>query len=153
MIQRIQSVYLLIVLVLGICLFPVPFSKFINNDIIYTLNIYGLEQTSAQGKSLVFNTIPIIITSVIFIILTFLSIFKYKNRKLQIKIGKVNIVLQLLLISLIILYSFQSSKTTEADIIFRFGSIIPIINIILILLVNKAISKDEELRKSANRIR
>ena len=153
MIQRIQSVYLLIVLVLGICLFLVPFSKFINNDIIYTLNIYGLEQTSAQGKSLVFNTIPIIITSVIFIILTFLSIFKYKNRKLQIKIGKVNIVLQLLLISLIILYSFQSSKTTEADIIFRFGSIIPIINIILILLVNKAISKDEELRKSANRIR
>lgn len=79
-------------------------------------------------------------------------IFLFKNRKLQFVLGRVNILINLILLGLIVYQSLNLSGETlvsEKGI----GSGIPIIVILLLVMANKAIKKDEDLVKSVDRLR
>ncbi len=85
-------------------------------------------------------------------LLSFLSIFIFKNRKLQFVLGRINILLNLILLSVFVYLSLTLPGETlisEKGI----GQFIPIITIVLLVLANKAIKKDEQLVKSVDRLR
>ena len=84
--------------------------------------------------------------------LAFLTIFLYKNRKLQFVLGRLNIILNFFTLGFFVYQSLNISGETvvsEKGI----GMFLPVISIVLLALANKAIKKDEDLVKSVDRLR
>jgi hypothetical protein len=85
-------------------------------------------------------------------ILSLLSIFSYKNRKFQFVLGRLNIILNFILLGLFVYQSLNISG--EADVSEKgIGILLPILSIVFLVLANKAIKKDEDLVKSVDRLR
>ena len=85
-------------------------------------------------------------------ILSLIAIFLYNNRKLQTVINRLNILLNLILLGVFVYRALTMSGATavaEKGI----GMFIPILSIVLLVLANRAIRKDEQLVKSVDRLR
>jgi len=84
--------------------------------------------------------------------LSVITIFMYKNRKSQFVMGRLNIILNFILLGLFVYQSlnlYGETKVSEKGI----GMFLPIVSIVLLVLANKAIKKDEDLVKSVDRLR
>ena len=84
--------------------------------------------------------------------LTILSIFSHTKRQQQFVMGRLNIILNLFLLGLFVYRTLNSSGETlvsEKGV----GMFLPIFSIVLLVLANKAIKKDEDLVKSVDRLR
>ena len=84
--------------------------------------------------------------------LTILSIFSPTKRQQQFVMGRLNIILNLFLLGLFVYRTLNSSGETlvsEKGV----GMFLPIFSIVLLVLANKAIKKDENLVKSVDRLR
>ena len=88
--------------------------------------------------------------------LTIFTILKFNNRPLQIKIGLINNTLvcaAILLMSYVGIPKSQALLGTENLGTNGFGMFLPLATIILIMIANRFIKKDETLIKSIDRIR
>lgn len=136
MIQRIQSVYLLLAaLVSGVLIWVVE----------YFLNGEGNEFVG-MDESLYFS---IFMGSAL---MSVIALFLFRNRQLQTVVNRLNLLLNLFILGVYVYQSLMMSGETavsEKGI----GMFIPILSIVLIVLANKAIRKDEQLVKSADRLR
>ncbi|WP_428743335.1 DUF4293 domain-containing protein [Tenacibaculum sp.] len=136
MIQRIQTLYL--ILVLGI-----------SSGLIFVFNLWKTKDglvVFAMDNSI---SLGLFLGSAI---LAIISIFMFKNRKLQFVLGRLNIILNFFLLGFFVYLSLNLSGETivsEKGI----GMFLPIISIVLLVLANKAIKKDEDLVKSVDRLR
>jgi hypothetical protein len=143
MIQRIQTVYLLVAsIVSGLLIFVFNLWKAIEKS------IFALDLLNSESYLL--KLIPILF--LVSAILAFVAIFLFKNRKLQFVTGRLTILINLILLGLLIYLSLTlpgEAAVSEKGI----GMFIPILVILLIVLANKAIKKDEDLVKSADRLR
>lgn len=84
--------------------------------------------------------------------LSLISIFNYQNRKFQFVLGRINIILNFILLGLFIYLLLTTSgegEISEKGV----GIFIPIFSIVFLVLANKAIKKDEDLVKSVDRLR
>jgi hypothetical protein len=137
MIQRIQTIYLFLAfIVTGILPFFIPLwimsngkEYFFMQNEIYTI-VLGLSTT-----------------------ITLLSILSFKKRQNQFVIGRLNIILNLILLGLFVYHSLNLSGETLAVSEKGIGMFLPIVAIVLLVLANKAIKKDEDLVKSVDRLR
>ena len=137
MIQRIQTLYLLLAFVAtGVLPFIFPL------------------WTMADGKEYFFmqNQVYILILGLI-TTLSLLSIISYKKRQNQFVMGRLNIILNLILLGLFVYRSLNVSGETLAVSEKGIGMFLPIVAIVLLVLANKAIKKDEDLVKSVDRLR
>ena len=136
MIQRIQSVYLaLTFIVSGVLSLLFPLWKDMN----------GIDYQVGQ------NTIYTLLFA-LSAALSIISIFSYKKRQTQFVYNRLNMILNFILLGLFVYQSLNLSGETlvsEKGI----GMFLPIGSIILLVFANKAIKKDEDLVKSADRIR
>jgi len=85
-------------------------------------------------------------------LLSLISIFMFKKRKSQFMLGRLNIILNFILLGLFVYQSLNLSgetKVSEKGI----GMLLPIFSIVFLALANKAIKKDEDLVKSVDRLR
>ncbi|MDX6746427.1 DUF4293 domain-containing protein [Polaribacter sp. PL03] len=143
MIQRIQTVYLLLASIIsGVLIFVFNLWKSIKKD------IFALDLLNSESYLL--KVIPILF--LVSAILSFVAIFIFKNRKLQFVIGRLTILVNLILLGLLIYVSLTlpgEASVSEKGI----GMFIPILAILLVVLANKAIKKDEDLVKSVDRLR
>lgn len=136
MIQRIQTIYMLLVALLGIALyywFP-------------TLLDESGVALFERSESLFLGLIGISIA------LSIIAIFLYKNRKLQFVINRFNILANLILLGVFVYRSLSvpgETLVSEKGI----GMYIPVISIVLLVLANRAIQRDEQLVKSVDRLR
>ena len=137
MIQRIQTLYLLLAfIVTGILLFFIPLwtmsdnkEYFFMQSQVYTI-LLGLSNS-----------------------LTLLSVVSYKKRQNQFVINRLNIVLNLILLGLFVYRSLNLSGETLAVSEKGIGMFLPVVAIVFLVLANKAIKKDEDLVKSVDRLR
>jgi hypothetical protein len=137
MIQRIQTIYLFLAfIVTGVLPFFIPLwimsngkDYFFMQNEIYTI-VLGLSTT-----------------------ITLLSILSFKKRQNQFVIGRLNIILNLILLGLFVYHSLNLSGETLAVSEKGIGMFLPIVAIVLLVLANKAIKKDEDLVKSVDRLR
>jgi hypothetical protein len=84
--------------------------------------------------------------------LTLLSILSHKKRQQQFVMGRLNIILNLILLGLFVYRTLNASG--EASVSEKgVGMFLPIISIVFLVLANKAIKKDEDLVKSVDRLR
>lgn len=136
MIQRIQSLYLLMAILLnGVLSFYLPLWVTSEN-----IEIYALSQPVA---------ISLFSLSVL---ISFITLFSFKKRKRQFVLGRINIILNFVLVGVFAYWAL--SLPGEMDISEKgIGMLLPIISIVFIALANKAIKKDEDLVKSVDRLR
>ena len=137
MIQRIQTLYLFMAFVVtGILPFFIPL------------------WTMVDGKAFFFmqNQMYVIVLG-LSTTLSLLSIISYKKRQNQFVIGRLNMILNLILLGLFVYRSLNVSGETPAVSEKGIGMFLPIVAIVLLVLANKAIKKDEDLVKSVDRLR
>ncbi len=143
MIQRVQTVYLLMASIMsGVLIFVFNLWKSIEKS------IFALDLLTSESNLL--KLIPILF--LVAAILAFVAIFIFKNRKLQFVVGRFTILINLILLGLLIYVSLTlpgEASVSEKGI----GMFIPILAILLLVLANKAIKKDEDLVKSVDRLR
>ena len=85
--------------------------------------------------------------------LSLLSIFLFKKRQNQFVLGRLNIILNLILLGLFVYRSLNLSGETVSVSEKGIGMFLPIVAIVFLVLANKAIKKDEDLVKSVDRLR
>jgi hypothetical protein len=144
MIQRIQSVYLLI-------------ATLLSGGLIFLLNLWVNEQGAEFFVMDSFNSENILlkVMAVLFFVssvLTLIAIFQFKKRQLQFVLGRLSILTNFIIIGIVVYFSQNLSgeiKVSEKGI----GLIIPVLSILFVVLANKAIKKDEDLVKSVDRLR
>ena len=144
MIQRIQSVYLLLASLLtvaGILVFGLWTDE--NGSEYFAMDAFSSE-----------NVMLMVVTCLFFVtaLLTLVAIFQFKDRKKQFVIGRLAILDNLILLGFLIYVTQNLSGeivVSEKGI----GLLLPIINVVLVTLANNAIKKDEELVKSVDRLR
>ncbi len=135
MIQRIQSVYLFIV-ILGNILAIFFLASYLD-DILNLIAEFDFEYHVFFG----------VIT-----LLSIMSLLMFKNRSSQMKVGLVNLLLNF--VALGFLAYWLLTLPGEMDISEKgIGLVLPVISIVFIVLAQKAIKRDDELVKSANRFR
>ena len=85
-------------------------------------------------------------------LLSIIAIFQYNKRQNQYVLGRLNMIINLILLGLFICQSLSNNieyYNFESGI----GFLLPVITIVLLVLTNRAIKKDEELVKSVDRLR
>lgn len=150
MIQRIQSIWLLIAALTVFCLFVVPVSSAFTNETSYILYGSGLK---IQGND-VSNTapnIPLLVSTILAGLISVVNIFNFRNRKLQIRIAQLNILLILGLSFW--LSNIMKTATGLQDTNIEPGLFFPLVAIIFTLLAIRGIKNDEKLIRSADRLR
>lgn len=136
MLQRIQTVYLLL-------------AAIISGGLIF---LFPLWESSNGTPVYANNELMVFIMFLSSALLSLVSIFMFKNRKLQFVLGRLNILLNFFLLGVFVYWSLNLSgeiKISKKDI----GMFLPIISIVFLVLANKAIKKDEDLVKSVDRLR
>jgi len=153
MIQRIQTLYLFVSLVLSILMLFSPISEILaDSDKLLVFKSTGLYE-AGNGKIIV-KTIPVIILISVIILLYVVCILAFKRRVLQARICMLNILLLLGLIGLVYYYlSFIFRKTEPPESSLQLAAIYPVICIILTFLAYRNIHKDEQIVKSVEKIR
>ena len=136
MLQRIQTVYLLIAAIVSL-------------GLIFVFALWQSEEGSAVYAQ---DQLTIFIMFIASGLLSLISVFMFKNRKLQFVLGRINIILNFFLLGVFVYWSL--SLPGEMDISEKgIGMFLPIISIVFLVLANKAIKKDEDLVKSVDRLR
>jgi len=152
MIQRIQTVFFFVITILMGSIFFFPYAELlVENEQIYTFNFNGLFLDGKEGFYL--KTIPPIILLTIITLISFVSIFLYKKRILQMRINVINLVLMLGYLGLNYYYIKNFSSQLNGIISYNFIAIFPFISVILTYLAIRAVGKDEALIRSLDRIR
>ena len=143
MIQRIQTIYLFL-------------ASAVSGGLIFVFNLWNTSKEEIfvlnlfQEDLVLFKLIPFIFTASS--VLSMVTIFLFKNRKLQFVVGRIIVLINLFLLVLLIYLSLTLSGETSVSEK-GIGMFLPVLVILLIVLANKAIKKDEDLVKSADRLR
>jgi len=152
MIQRVQSVFLLLVTVLMVVIWIKPIGIFVGNFGIFQ---YALLEVKGLHP-LMLVKFPIWILAVITIItalISFVSIFLFKKRKLQTIMSVVGIVLMAAFYGVSLAYISTINGQLSSIFHASFIMSMPGISMALLLLAIIFIRKDEKLVKSTDRIR
>ena len=80
------------------------------------------------------------------------NIFNFKKRKLQVVINRVALVIILAMAGFMV-WEYVSLISTQEALAPSVGLVSPLVVIVLIVLANRGITKDEELVRSADRFR
>lgn len=156
MIQRIQTVYLILSAFALLAMFLFPIAAFnLQQDSFYVLDVFGLKDAGGNKVDVSANfAMPVIITVTALLII--FTLFQYRNRKRQMKLGR----LAYLLIAGILVALFFVIKSNAAHVPAEHAELsygpayfMPIVAVIFMFLANRSIRKDEELVRSLDRLR
>jgi len=154
MIQRIQTLYLLIAALLVASLFFVPFAELTGKDgAQYLFNISGITVNSSNGSAILDSTWPVLVLVCLSLIILVISIFLFKNRITQIRVSYINISFLFGLKALMYYYTWSGNNLPAGGLHSKIYSTLPLIAAILVFIAIRNIRKDENLVKSIDRIR
>jgi len=147
MIQRIQTLYLLISAILVAFLFALPFAEIVKDGSIYLFNFKGILLDGTLKE----NGLAISVLIGIILALHGIAILSYKNRIRQIRVIVFSILLMLGLFGMFFFFTYYTFS--GAQISFKLSMVFPLVAIILDYLAIRSIGKDEALIRSIDRIR
>lgn len=161
MIQRIQTLYLLAVVALGIALIWLPVIQLVTPEGSDELRIYTL---GASGMELITNEDcqPVIclqglwgltVTTVLIPLLALIDIFLYKKRILQ---ARLNIFLAMLCLGyygVLAIYIWLAKMSLGVECHILPWASFPLVSFVLTIMATRRILKDEALVRAADRIR
>jgi hypothetical protein len=156
MIQRIQSLYLLVAAMLTGSFIWLNLATLANDSTTYTMTFRGIVQsvtTSGETLQVLYNSWPLALLVIITTVVSLIALFLYKKRMLQIRIVGMNAALQLGLFAMVFYLGQSSASNLEAVISYHLPVAFPLVAVVLSILALIAIGKDEALLRSFNRLR
>jgi uncharacterized paraquat-inducible protein A len=155
MIQRIQSLYLLLTTLLSLIFLKGSFLSFINEaGSVINISLNGITRGSeGQGSELIQTVLPITILIPLIAILSFGAIFCFKKRNIQLMMSKILIALVIALILVSGYYSYIIISKFNGEIVPGVKMALPFIILVLSILAFRGIRKDDKLVKSYDRLR
>lgn len=158
MIQRIQTLFLMLAFIASVLLFtrlPIAIFQLPEAGVSVPLNLISSYQNpeTSQDTFTNINVIPLIILAAMVALLSIVPVFLYKNRPLQLRLTMFGFLTNVILIIVMFFTADEMQNLLKTQAKYKFGAILPIISLILIILASKAIRKDERLVKSADRLR
>ncbi len=152
MIQRIQSVLLLLATISLIVAMFMPVAIVTTNEVQYLFTPWTLQE-NIPGGNIVYTTYYIGILQVIVATMSFIAIFLYKKRPLQSKLCVATVVVNFILL-LLMLYVYPDRLLGKNnDTVFSLWTLASILPLALIYTANKFILKDEKKVREADRLR
>lgn len=161
MIQRVQSIFLLIAIIIPIVLIFMPLGYLTTDGAQYVYNSISLKENIPDGSSVIrlyYLAFCLFLTS----FLSGVALFMYKNRVKQMQVVSFTMIVFLITLMLIlwicpdIIFKKFFGARME-DFIFSFNTVPLIILIVIeavcLFMANRFIKKDEELVRSADRLR
>ncbi len=127
MIQRVQSLYLFLVVLLSAIMLTGGF-----------ISIYMM---------------PLAILLIVIMLVSVVGIFMYKKRKQQRMLVIIALFIDIVAIALGAYYLYLMKKGESNVMVLNFRIVIPVVNLILLLLASRGIKKDDDLVKSYDRLR
>lgn len=150
MIQRIQTLYLLAVVALGIALIWLPVIQFVSPEEAAELQIWDL---SALGGLPLQGLWGLLVATALIPLLALVDIFLFKKRLLQARLNIFTVLLCLGYYGVLAIYIWQAKLALGVDWHILPWASFPLICMILTLMATRAILKDEALVRAADRIR
>lgn len=149
MIQRIQTLYLLAVVALGIALIWLPVVQFVSPE--WTaLQVYEL---SALGGAPLQGLWGLTLTTVLIPVLALVDIFLYRNRILQARLNIFTVMLCLGYYGVLALYIWLAKMSLGVEWHILPWASFPLVCLVLTMMATRRILKDEALVRAADRIR
>lgn len=156
MIQRIQSVYLavsmilLIVVSTGISIF-----NFAADSLTYKFSVFGWTTLDVEGKVIAHDGYPFYLVTGVLVLLIFWCIMSFKKLDFQIKLGRIILVVYLLAI-VGLLYLMMTGDGMFSETVTRelgLGFLLFVLGFPFIFLANVGVKRDKKLLDSLNRLR
>ncbi len=150
MIQRIQTIYLLITIVLTALVIGFPIMNILSDStVFYSVTVLGVYADNGME----YSTWVLLAICIVNILVALATVTQFKNRILQMRLATFNILLTIGFYVALGGCCWILSKKFLADIAFNWTVILPAINIILTYLAIRAIGKDEALVRATDRLR
>ncbi|MTI21946.1 DUF4293 family protein [Fulvivirga sp. RKSG066] len=158
MLQRIQTVFLLLVVLLMGAHLLLPLWSFSSEDseVYYKLFSYYFESnpgTEEASSTVYFPFATVACLAVASIVVTIIEISKFKNRLLQMKLGALNSIFMAGTMGLGVYFATDLMEVKQVVGSYGPGLFLPGAAMILNVIANRFIRKDERLVRSVDRIR
>lgn len=158
MLQRVQTLFLFIAFAASVCLFFFPLAGIYSTTVAYKFYVYELRNMVPDEESAFsfMTVLPLFLLNILAGILSLICIFLYKNRVRQMKLVRLAIFLDVILIALIFFIYGQIVERTlgvSPNYLDEIGVYFLLIMLVFLLLANRFIIKDERLVRSADRLR
>jgi peptidoglycan/LPS O-acetylase OafA/YrhL len=157
MIQRVQTIFLFVVVVcMVLALFLPTWQKAsADSNEIANLNFFNLSYQKEKSPAKTTATFYLAILAVTAALTAGYSIFRYDNRRLQMGLGLLNSLLMIGVLALMVYFSFSGEKLFQGTQkgVYQIGFFMPVLALLSNLLANRFIKKDEMLVKSMDRMR
>ena len=150
MIQRIQSLYLILIVIAQSLITQFNFVNFTVNGVDFNLNSNGIIDAKAIHSTEDSKQLILIVLAILFAII---SLALFKNRALQIKFTKFISFVCLIQASFVGISTYHFFESNVENLQLGVASFLILISGILAVLATKAIKKDDDLVKSVDRIR
>ena len=151
MIQRKQSLFLFIAIILNFICLIFPIGIFIPKGVGVNSIMYNLWIQDGAG-TVSFSSAPLFVSLLANILVSLVTIFLYKNRRLQIKLCSWNLfILIVWYLAYVIMCLLFKGQYDGFEL--KYPVVFPMISLILTSMARSAIRKDEALVRAADRIR
>lgn len=155
MIQRIQTIYLSLTTLFSVLFLSGKILRFTDesNNLLY-IGAAGLKKISeAGGAEQLGMILPLEVLLILVPVLSIITVFLFRNRKIQKKFAAGLIMISVLLIIVLAFYAFSVSRKYHAEIQPGINLILPVLMLLCSFLAYRGIRKDENLVKSYDRLR
>ena len=153
MLQRIQTVYLLIIVALTIAILFLPLAVLQSGDQLFIFDATGIS-TMATQPELIYPTWGLFALAIVISLLALLTIFLFKKRILQIRLCVFNAFLMLGFYGLFAFFYWNLGNQKEIfSLSLKIAFSFPLVSLILDYLAIRNIGADEALVRSLDRLR
>jgi len=150
MIQRIQTIYLLITIVLTSLVIGFPIMDILSDEYIYSVTMLGVY----TNGNMEYSTWVLLAICIVNILVALATITQFKNRILQMRLATFNVLFTVgFYVALGGYYWIVNEKFSTIGITFNWTVVLPAVNIILIYLSIRSIGRDEALVRATERLR
>lgn len=162
MIQRRQTIYMLLSAIISALLFFMPLASFNDGVNVMKFTIFGIENPIDTLTISQSYTWPLIALAVLMTILPFYTLLRYKKRQHQVRMCQLDLLVNVVFIGVVFLYyeadiqqviAAVEGDTYQLEVAYFIGMAIPLVSLVLEILAIRGIKKDIELLKSIDRLR
>ncbi len=147
-IQRIQSIYLLIAVILMVVFAFFPALSF---ELADKTVLYGALESGRAGSM---HINPLLITLIILIsALALIDIFLFKNLQRQMTVCFIDIIIGLAMLIAICVQAFVVGNREGWTVTWQWYMLLPVLSIIFLMMAHKAMSNDKKKLRDADRLR
>ena len=154
MIQRIQSIYLLLAGIFAALAFATPCALFTGAQPDATCTLYGCHYVTSPATEELFSyPFGVTLMTALCMALPLIIIFGYKNRKRQISHVNLAMLLVVAWYAVCAAYCFAAASRTGFEVAPSYGLAFPARSLLALYLAKRGIKHDEALVRAADRIR